>query len=61
MESSQVVSLLNSYRKQTLIQIEKELKQFSVYIQCLAYGSVGMLCISVYQVMLAPLNMLSTF
>lgn len=60
MESGKTVMLLKSYQKQTLLQIEKSVRKISVWIQCLSYGCVGALCISVYQVMLAPLNMLNT-
>lgn len=59
-ETGKIRTLLESYRKQVLIQIEKQMKKISLTIQCLSYGCVGMLCISVYQVMLAPLNMLNT-
>lgn len=60
MESGKTALLLKNYQKQTLIQIEKSIKKISLWIQCLSYGCVGALCISVYQVMLAPLNMLNT-
>lgn len=59
-ESGRLPWMLENYASLVQKQLEQKVRKLSVVIQCLSYGCVGTLCLSVYQIMLAPLNMLST-
>lgn len=58
---SMMEAMMKSYQESSLIKLERITKKISNYILYFAYGSVGLLAISVYQIMLAPLNLLESF
>lgn len=55
-----VSKLLNIYIQKTTHVLSKEIKRFSIGVQILAYSSVGLMVLFVYQIMLMPLNMLNS-
>lgn len=59
--AGRTVSLLRQYQETAIVQIEKTVRQISLWIQILSYSGIGLLAISVYQIMLAPLSMLGSF
>lgn len=59
--AGRTVSLLRQYQETAIVQIEKTIRQISLWIQILSYSGIGLLAISVYQIMLAPLSMLGSF
>lgn len=61
LHGSLIVKMMEAYQKSTLLQLERLMKKLSGWILCFAYGSVGLLAVSVYQIMLAPLGMLESF
>lgn len=61
LNGSVMEKMMQAYQKQALDVLERKMKKLSNWVLYLAYGSVGLLAISVYQIMLAPLNMLETF
>lgn len=61
METMDLPLLLELYCQQTLLKLKQKAKKLSLLIQCVSYGCVGVLVITVYQIMLMPLNMLNTF
>lgn len=61
LHGSLMPQMMAAYSKSAVMKLEKTMKKLSNWILCLAYGSVGILAISVYQVMLAPLTMLESF
>lgn len=60
-ESAHTEQLLQAYYQKTLTNLEKAAKKLSLSLQLLSYGCVGVLVITVYQVMFIPLNMLDSF
>lgn len=53
--------MLDIYIEKSRKEIQQSIKKISRWIQIVSYGSVACLVITVYQIMLLPLNMLSTF
>lgn len=58
---SMMSAMMKAYQESSLLKLERITKKISNYILYFAYGSVGLLAISVYQIMLAPLNLLESF
>lgn len=58
---SMMETMMKSYQESSILKLERITKKISNYILYFAYGSVGLLAISVYQIMLAPLNLLESF
>lgn len=58
---SMMETMMKAYQESSLLKLERMTKKISNYILYFAYGSVGLLAISVYQIMLAPLNLLESF
>lgn len=58
LETSRMEEMMQAYQQGRLLLFEKQLSQFSRYLLYAAYGFVGILAISVYQIMLEPLSML---
>lgn len=54
-------SMMKAYQESALLRLQRITKKVSNYILYFAYGSVGLLAVSVYQIMLAPLNLLESF
>lgn len=52
--------LLKIYISKTSFTLSKEIKRISIAIQIMAYSSVGLMVLLVYQIMLMPLNMLNS-
>lgn len=61
LESGQMGTLLEGYRKQTQASLIKSFKKGALYIQLFSYSTIGVLVLTVYQGMLSPLNMLNSF
>lgn len=61
LQGSIMVQMMNAYQKSALVILEKKVKYLSNWILYLAYGCVGILAASVYQIMLEPLMMLESF
>lgn len=59
--TSRTAPMLTLYFEQSLQKLEETIKKLSLSIQLFSYTAVGFLVITVYQVMLMPLNMLSSF
>lgn len=60
LNASLMEKMMQAYQKSALMILEKRMKKLANYTLYLAYGSVGILAVSVYQVMLAPLSILET-
>ena len=60
LNASIMEKMMQAYQKSALMILEKRMKKLANYTLYLAYGSVGILAVSVYQVMLAPLSILET-
>ncbi len=60
LNASMMEKMMQAYQKSALMILEKKMKRIANWTMYLAYGSVGLLAISVYQVMLAPLSILET-
>lgn len=61
MESQTLEKMMRTYQKSALQALEKSAKRFSKSVLLAAYSFVGILALSVYQMMLEPLSMLETF
>lgn len=61
MQGDHLQVLLETYTDAGLQSLETELKKISAILQAFAYGSIGFLALSVYQILLAPMQMLETF
>lgn len=53
--------MMAAYQKSALLILEKKIKHLSNWLLYFAYGCVGLLAMSVYQMMLEPLTMLENF
>lgn len=53
--------MLFSYTEAGFHRLKQDLKRISALLQTAAYGSIGILALSMYQIMLAPLQMLESF
>lgn len=60
LNASIMEKMMQAYQKSALMILEKKMKRLANWTMYFAYGSVGLLAISVYQVMLAPLSILET-
>lgn len=59
--SGQTMSkLMEAYQKSALFRLEKSMKKFSQILLLFAYGFIGLLALSIYQIMLEPLTMLES-
>lgn len=61
LQGSIMAQMMSAYQKSALMILEKKVKRLSNWILYLAYGCVGILATSVYQMMLEPLMMLNSF
>lgn len=61
MQSQSLSRMMGVYQKNALMKLEKSAKKFSKSVLLVAYGFVGILALSVYQMMLEPLSMLESF
>lgn len=61
LNGSAMEQMMQAYQQRALTVLERKMKKLSNWVLYLAYGSVGLLAISVYQIMLAPLSMLNSF
>lgn len=61
MECGKPWSVLESYQASAMPVLNRHLKKISLALQCASYGGIGLLVLSMVQVMMAPLNMLQTF
>lgn len=52
--------MLEMYEKKTLAAMEHQLKKVCLWLQSASYGATGLCAILVYQVLLAPMNVLSS-
>lgn len=59
--SNRLPVFLDLYIKKCTLDLDKQLKKISTWIQLFSYTSIGILVLVVYQIMMMPLNMLNQF
>ncbi|MGN1277246.1 MAG: hypothetical protein ACI4UK_09690, partial [Floccifex sp.] len=60
-QNAHLSSSLELYLKTTKEKILQTIHKWTIYIQFISYGSVGLIAVLVYNVVLMPLEMLNGF
>ena len=60
LHTSSIKELLHLYQQKVQKELEQKIKKLSLYIQIGSYISVGIVVLTVYQILLVPMNVLNT-